>query len=149
MPPADCILPFDAPHGTSSPCSLEMNDPVGCTALVLYAGDAADGSLADAEAGGDAAIPAGSSGGSSGGDRRGGQPSCTASACPPQQDNPSHQQASAAPRRFVGLSNQGATCYMNSLLQTLYMTPEVCGVCIEQFILEQACIIATCPTMEM
>jgi len=25
---------------------------------------------------------------------------------------------------FVGLSNQGATCYLNSLIQTLYMTPE-------------------------
>ncbi len=27
--------------------------------------------------------------------------------------------------RFVGLMNQGATCYLNSLIQAMYMTPEL------------------------
>lgn len=30
-----------------------------------------------------------------------------------------------SPTGYVGLSNQGATCYLNSLIQTLYMTPEL------------------------
>ena len=30
---------------------------------------------------------------------------------------------------FVGLKNQGATCYMNSLLQTLFFTNELRKVC--------------------
>lgn len=30
----------------------------------------------------------------------------------------------ATDQPYKGLSNIGATCYMNSLLQTIYMTPE-------------------------
>ena len=26
---------------------------------------------------------------------------------------------------YIGLANQGATCYMNSLIETLFMSPEV------------------------
>ncbi|XP_078058975.1 ubl carboxyl-terminal hydrolase 18-like [Mustelus asterias] len=37
----------------------------------------------------------------------------------------SRQPPSDSPEKFMGLKNQGATCYLNTLLQTLYMTPEV------------------------
>ncbi|XP_051874681.1 ubiquitin carboxyl-terminal hydrolase 47-like [Pristis pectinata] len=30
-----------------------------------------------------------------------------------------------SPKEFAGIRNQGATCYLNTLLQTLYMSPEV------------------------
>ena len=41
----------------------------------------------------------------------------------------------SAPRsgtRLCGLTNLGATCYMNALLQTLHFTPEFRGICGER-----------------
>eukprot|EP01027_Heterolobosea_sp_BB2_P019374 GEZU01027193.1.p1 GENE.GEZU01027193.1~~GEZU01027193.1.p1 ORF type:complete len:452 (-),score=79.77 GEZU01027193.1:106-1461(-) len=37
----------------------------------------------------------------------------------------SKNQPKRQPSGFIGLENQGATCYLNSLIQTMYMTPEL------------------------
>lgn len=37
---------------------------------------------------------------------------------------PQEAPAGREPKQFAGLGNQGATCYMNSLLQGLFITPE-------------------------
>jgi ubiquitin carboxyl-terminal hydrolase 7 len=38
--------------------------------------------------------------------------------------NPEEKEKAEVERKFAGLGNQGATCYMNSLLQALYMSPD-------------------------
>ncbi|CAM9968613.1 unnamed protein product, partial [Sphacelaria rigidula] len=112
-----------------------MDDPAGCTALVLYAGDeaapAADNTPPHSQ--NDAALvsSAGTAGDEGGADEGGGGSGTLSAASGVAAAAGTVAAVTAVksvpepePRRFVGLSNQGATCYMNSLLQTLYMTPE-------------------------
>lgn len=110
-----------------------MDNPAACTALVLYAADAnnaattpaaeRDGNSVEAE---NRNTPAAVALGAVGDKVEGSATKCAGGAEEEQKAAGLASTAVTAVPRFVGLSNQGATCYMNSLLQTLYMTPEVC-----------------------
>ena len=49
----------------------------------------------------------------------------TTTAATPNMPRVTSKDANHNANQFVGLSNQGATCYLNSLLQSLYNTPEI------------------------
>lgn len=107
-----------------------MDNPATCTALVLYAGDEEDDPqspaaqnrpVAEKQQSAMSAITSSAAAAAA----TEGVAGITAEAGAGAGLQKTKSAESPTVSRFVGLSNQGATCYMNSLLQTLYMTPEV------------------------